>query len=244
MISLMPDMFQALEHGVVGRALQEKRLAIQHYNPRQYSTDPHQRVDDRPYGGGPGMVMCYQPLADAIAAAKAQLPQAPVIHLSPQGQPLTHAKVKQLAALPGLILLASRYEGVDQRLIDTQVDEEISIGDFVVSGGELPAMLLIDAVSRCLPGVLGDAESAEQDSFVDNRLDHPHYTRPETVADLSVPAVLLSGDHAAIARWRGEQREKITWQKRPDLLEICPTSENVSDRDPTPLSAREDNNEK
>jgi tRNA (guanine37-N1)-methyltransferase len=222
MISLMPDMFSALEHGVVGRALHEQRLALQHYNPRLYSTDPHQRVDDRPYGGGPGMVMSYQPLADAITAAKSQLPKAPVIHLSPQGQPLTHAKVKQLADQPELILLASRYEGVDQRLIDSQVDEELSIGDFVVSGGELPAMLLIDAVSRCLPGVLGDAESAEQDSFVDGLLDHPHYTRPETVAGLSVPPVLLSGDHAAIERWRAEQQKKTTWQKRPDLLKRCP----------------------
>lgn len=222
MISLMPEMFAALKYGVVGRALREQRLVLQHYNPRQYSSNPHQRVDDRPYGGGPGMVMNYQPVADAIIAAKAQLSKAAVIHLSPQGQLLTHCQVRQLADQSQLILLASRYEGVDQRLIDNLVDAELSIGDFVVSGGELPAMLLIDAISRCLPGVLGDAESAEQDSFVDGLLDHPHYTRPETIGGLSVPQVLLSGDHAAIKQWRAQQREKNTWQKRPDLLKRCP----------------------
>ena len=245
-ISLFPDMFTALNYGVIGRAAQEERLKISHYNPREFSTDPHQRVDDRPYGGGPGMVMSYQPIADAIQAAKSEHPTARVIHLSPQGKPLTHAKVKELAELPDLILLASRYEGVDQRVIDTLVDEELSIGDFVVSGGELPAMMLIDAMGRCLPGVLGDAESAEQDSFVDNLLDHPHYTRPEVIAGLSVPQVLLSGNHAAISAWRLEQRKKSTWQRRPDLLKRCSPidTENVSEPDPTPLSDKEDRNEK
>lgn len=245
-ISLLPEMFAALNYGVIGRALQEDRLKLSHYNPREFSTDPHQRVDDRPYGGGPGMVMSYQPVADAIKAAKSEHPAARVIHLSPQGQPLTHAKVKELAQEPGLILLASRYEGVDQRVIDSLVDEELSIGDFVVSGGELPAMMLVDAIGRCLPGVLGDAESAEQDSFVDNLLDHPHYTRPEQVAGQSVPPVLLSGNHADIAAWRQEQRKKSTWQKRPDLLKRCSPidTENVSEPDPTPLSDKEDRNEK
>jgi tRNA (guanine37-N1)-methyltransferase len=246
MISLLPFMFDALHYGVIGRALEEKRLAIEHFNPRDFTTDPYKRVDDRPYGGGPGMVMSYQPLADAIAAAKAQLPLARVIHLSPQGQPLNHAKVKQLSEKSELILVASRYEGVDQRLIDSHIDEELSVGDFVVSGGELPAMLLIDAIGRCLPGVLGDPQSANEDSFVDGLLDHPHYTRPEIIAEIPVPKVLLSGDHAAIAHWRKEQRQKSTWQRRPDLLKRCSpkTSENVSDRHPTPLSEKEDNDEK
>lgn len=235
-------MFTALDHGIVGRAFQEERLKLTHFNPRDFTTNPHHRVDDRPYGGGPGMVMCYQPVADAIQAAKSQLPNARVIHLSPQGQPLTHAKVLELTQQLSLILVASRYEGVDQRLIDTQVDEELSVGDFVVSGGELPAMLLIDAISRCLPGVLGDAESAEQDSFVDHLLDHPHYTRPEIAGGLSVPAVLLSGNHAAIAYWRLEQRKKTTWQRRPDLLKRCSAidSVNVPDKGPAPLSENED----
>lgn len=245
-ISLLPEMFSALNHGIVGRAFQEERLKLTSFNPRDFSLNPHQRVDDRPYGGGPGMVMCYQPVADAIRAAQAQQPNARVTHLSPQGKPLTHTKVRELAEQSGIILVASRYEGVDQRLIDTLVDEELSMGDFVVSGGELPAMLLIDAISRCLPGVLGDAESAEQDSFVDNLLDHPHYTRPKIVDDLSVPGVLLSGNHAAITHWRHEQRKKSTWQRRPDLLKRCSAidSVNVPDRYPAPLSENEDTNEK
>lgn len=243
-ISLFPSMFDALQHGVVGRAITENRLQLRHYNPRDFSQDPHQRVDDRPYGGGPGMVMSYQPVADAIQAAKATLPQATVIHLSPQGQPLTQQRVRELAAQPGLILLASRYEGVDQRLIERHVDEEIAIGDFVVSGGELPAMMLIDAVARFLPGVLGDAESAEQDSFSAGLLDHPHYTRPEVIDDQAVPPVLLSGDHAAIANWRQQQREKNTWQRRPDLLKRCSSdqSEYLSDpKSPTALPGNEEN---
>ena len=243
-VSLFPEMFDALHHGVVGRAIQENRLQLKQYNPRDYSQDSHQRVDDRPYGGGPGMVMNYQPVADAILAAKSTLPAARVIHLSPQGQPLTQQRVRELAAEPGLILLASRYEGVDQRLIDRHVDEEIAIGDFVVSGGELPAMMLIDAVARFLPGVLGDAESAEQDSFSHGLLDHPHYTRPEVIDGLAVPAVLLSGDHAAIAAWRQQQREKNTWQRRPDLLKRCSPdqSEYLSDQPgPTALPGNEEN---
>jgi tRNA (guanine37-N1)-methyltransferase len=246
-VSLFPDMFAALNYGVIGRALDEKRLSLSHFNPRDFSTDPHLRVDDRPYGGGPGMVMCYQPAADAIQAAKAKHPDAHVIHLSPQGQPLTHSKAKKLAQRPSLVLLASRYEGVDQRLIDTHVDEELSVGDFVVSGGELPAMMLIDAIGRFLPGVLGDAESAEQDSFADGMLDHPHYTRPEVIGGSSVPPVLLSGNHAAIAQWRLEKRKKSTWQQRPDLLKRCspidteyaPGSDNSA-----PLSDKEDKDEK
>lgn len=246
-ISLFADMFSALNHGVIGRALGQERLKLSHYNPRDFSTDPHQKVDDRPYGGGPGMVMTYQPSVDAIQAAKKKLPNARVIHLSPQGKPLTHAKVQELTRHSELILLTSRYEGVDQRVIDHWVDEELSIGDFVVSGGELPAMLLIDAIGRCLPGVLGDAESAEQDSFVNGLLDHPHYTRPEVVDSYSVPPTLLSGNHAEIAKWRQAQAQEITWQKRPDLLKRCSPidTDYPSDCiDPTALSESEEKHEK
>ena len=238
-ISLFPDSFSALEAGIIGRAITNKRLQITHINPRDHSTDPHRRVDDRPYGGGPGMVMRYQPLADAIDTAKKQHPSATVIHLSPQGKPLTQQRVLELAQAEQLILVASRYEGIDNRLCATHIDEELSIGDFVVSGGELPAMLLIDALTRCLPGVLGNPESALQDSFMDGLLDHPHYTRPDTIAGMSVPEVLQSGDHAAIEAWRHKQRLEKTWQKRPDLLKRCPlqNSENAPGEKPSaPLS--------
>lgn len=222
-ISLFPDMFNALKAGIPGRAIDKGLLTLSHLQLRDYAEAPHYRVDDRPYGGGPGMVMCYEPLAKSINAAKTKPPQASrVIHLSPQGKPITHQKILELSQLPNLILVASRYEGIDARLLETHVDEEISIADCVVSGGELPAMILIDALIRCLPGALGDAQSALEDSFVSGLLDHSHYTRPELINELAVPPVLLSGNHAAIKTWRHEQSVKKTWQMRPDLIKRDP----------------------
>ena len=226
-ISLFPEMFTALtEYGITSRAKQRGLYQLTLTNPRQYTQDVHQTVDDRPYGGGPGMVMLAEPLAAAIADAKARV-QAQgvvprVIHLSPRGTPLTHDKVLQLTAQNGLVLLASRYEGVDQRVLDTLVDEELSIGDYVLSGGELPAMVLLDAIIRQLPGALGDADSAQEDSFVNGLLDYPHYTRPEVYAGLKVPEVLLSGHHAKIRQWRLQQSLLLTRAKRPDLLAARP----------------------
>ncbi|HEX9628357.1 MAG TPA: tRNA (guanosine(37)-N1)-methyltransferase TrmD [Acidiferrobacterales bacterium] len=221
-ISIFPSMFEAVSaYGVTGRALVKGVLSLTVWNPRDYTTDRHRSVDERPYGGGPGMVMRPEPLAQAIAAARAANPSAAVLYLSPQGRRLDQAGVEALAARPGLILLAGRYEGVDQRLLDAEVDEEWSIGDYVLSGGELPAMVLIDAVARQLPGVLGHEDSAGQDSFADGLLDCPHYTRPEVYAGRAVPAVLLGGDHAAIRRWRLKQALGLTWLKRPDLLDAA-----------------------
>ena len=218
-ITLFPEMFDSLHYGVVGRAIEKALITLEFYNPRDYTTDPNRRIDDRPYGGGPGMVMQYQPLFDAIAAAKKQLGNdARVIYLSPQGQPLTQPSVTTFSTASNLILLAGRYEGIDERLFSTCIDEEWSIGDFVVSGGELPAMLLIDAIARLQPGALGHELSAAQDSFSEGLLDCPHYTRPEAIGDLKVPPVLLSGDHQAIARWRLKESLGNTWQKRPDLV--------------------------
>lgn len=219
-ISLFPEMFAALNSSIPGRAQQKNLLSLSHINPRDFTQNPHQRVDDRPYGGGPGMVMQYQPLKASIDAAKAQLPKARVIYLSPQGQPLTQALVRELANEAELILLAGRYEGIDERLIETCVDMELSCGDYVLSGGELPAMVLIDALTRLLPGALGDEASSLNDSFSNELLDHPHYTRPETIEGLAVPNVLLNGDHKAISRWRLKQSLGKTWQKRPDLLKM------------------------
>lgn len=222
-ISLFPEMFTALtEHGITGRAKQRGLYQLNLINPREYTQDVHHTVDDRPYGGGPGMVMMAEPLAAAIKDAKASL-QAKgltprVIHLSPRGQPLTHEKVMALKDYQGLVLLASRYEGVDQRVLESLVDEEISIGDYVLSGGELPAMVLLDAIIRQLPGALGDADSAQEDSFVNGLLDYPHYTRPEVFEGLAVPAILLSGHHAKIRQWRLQQSLLLTRAKRPDLL--------------------------
>jgi tRNA (guanine37-N1)-methyltransferase len=222
-ISLFPEMFTALtEHGITSRAKQRGLYQLNLINPREYTQDVHHTVDDRPYGGGPGMVMMAEPLAAAIKDAKASL-QAKgltpkVIHLSPRGQPLTHEKVMALKDNQGLVLLASRYEGVDQRLLESLVDEEISIGDYVLSGGELPAMVLLDAIIRQLPGALGDADSAQEDSFVNGLLDYPHYTRPEVFEGLAVPPVLLSGHHAKIRQWRLQQSLLLTRAKRPDLL--------------------------
>lgn len=217
-------MFDALaKYGITRRALEQRRFQLQLWNPRDFTEDNYRTVDDRPYGGGPGMVMLAEPLEKAIEAAKERQKQAGVagprvVHLSPQGKVLTHQRVMELVQEPGLVLLASRYEGVDERLLRRQVDEEISIGDYVLSGGELAAMVLIDAIVRQLPGVLGDAESAIQDSFVDGLLDCPHYTRPEEYQGEAVPEVLMSGHHAEIQRWRLKQSLGRTWQRRPDLL--------------------------
>ncbi len=219
-ISLFPEMFKAVtDFGVTGRSVKSGRLKVSLWNPRDFTDDKHRTVDDRPYGGGPGMVMKVAPLVAAIDTAKNALGQdSKVIYLSPQGKKLTQAALGELAQHKNLILLAGRYEGIDERLIQQQVDEEWSIGDYVLSGGELPAMVLIDGIARLLPGVLGDAESAEQDSFMDGLLDHPHYTRPETLENETVPSVLLGGDHEAIRKWRLKQALGRTWLRRPDLL--------------------------
>lgn len=219
-VSLFPEMVNAVAgYGVVGRAVERGLLRLGYHNPREFTDDPHRTVDDRPYGGGPGMVMKYEPLAAAIAAAKSALPPgAPVICLSPQGRVFDQATAQRYAALPGLVLLSGRYEGFDERIVETQVDEELSLGDFVLSGGEIAAMAVIDAVARLLPGVLGDEDSAEHDSFSDGLLEYPQYTRPETVAGRPVPEVLLSGDHARIARWRYQQALGRSFLKRPDLV--------------------------
>ena len=227
-ISLFPEMFEALtQHGITARAFENKLVDLKVWNPRDFTTDNHKTVDDRPYGGGPGMVMLIEPLEKAINTAKQKAGETgvknpKVIHLSPSGKPLTHQKVMQLGQEKGLILLASRYEGVDQRLLDGFVDEEISIGDYVLSGGEIPAMALMDALIRQLPGVLGDADSAVEDSFVNGLLDCPHYTRPEAYAGKKVPDVLLSGNHAKIKEWRLKQSLALTRAKRPDLLAARP----------------------
>lgn len=219
-ISLFPDMVDTVVcHGVVGRARDRGLLELGYRNPRDYTADVHRTVDDRPYGGGPGMVMKFEPLAAAIGAARAALPpDCPVICLSPQGAVFDQAGAERLAGLPGFALVAGRYEGIDERLIEAEVDEELSLGDFVLSGGEIAAMAVIDAVTRLLPGVLGDEASAEEDSFVRGLLDCPHYTRPEEIAGRRVPGVLLSGDHARIARWREQQALGRTFDRRPDLF--------------------------
>jgi len=220
-VTLFPDMVLTIaEYGVVGRAVERQLISLECQNPRDFTVDAHRTVDDRPYGGGPGMVMKYEPAAAAIASAKDNLPAgSPVVCLSPQGAVFDQATAQRLAGLPGLILLAGRYEGIDERLIESQVDEELSLGDFVLSGGEIAAMVVIDAVARLLPGVLGDAASASQDSFVDGLLDYPHYTRPEETDGRRVPEVLLSGDHARIAKWRYQQALGRSFQRRPDLVE-------------------------
>lgn len=219
-ITLFPEMFSALtESGVSRRAHQSELYSLTTWNPRNFTADRHKTVDDRPYGGGPGMVMLYQPLKDTLSAIEANVQdKSYVVYLSPQGQPLTQKKVAELASKPQVTLLCGRYEGVDERLISSSVDEEISIGDFVVSGGELPAMMLMDAVIRLIPGALGHHQSAEQDSFSDGLLDCPHYTRPEEVDGMRVPQVLLEGNHAKIEAWRQAQKEARTQQRRPDLL--------------------------
>ncbi len=219
-ITLFPQMFDAVTRfGITGRAHERGLWALACWNPRDFATDAYRSVDDRPYGGGPGLVMLAQPLAAAIAAARAAGPAGrPVIALSPQGRPLADARVRELAGLSGAILVAGRYEAIDQRLLDRHVDEEVAVGDFVVSGGELPAMMLIDAVVRQLPGAMNDARSPACDSFADGLLDCPHYTRPEVFEETPVPEVLLSGHHANIARWRRQQSLRATLLRRPDLI--------------------------
>ena len=226
-VTLFPEMFAALtQSGISRRALEEGRWSLDCWNPRDFTRDVHRTVDDRPYGGGPGMVMLPEPLEAAIKAAKARqaaagVAQSRVVCLSPQGAPLTHQRVMRFVeavASEGVVLLCGRYEGIDERLIERCVDEEISIGDFVLSGGEIPAMALLDAVVRQLPGVLNDADSAAQDSFVAGLLDCPHFTRPEEYEGQRVPEVLLSGHHERIRRWRLEQALGRTWQRRPELL--------------------------
>ena len=218
-ITIFPEMFSALDYGITGRALRQHILTIKYWNPRDFTADAHHTVDDRHYGGGPGMVMKFQPLFDAIHAAKSMLGESTtVIHLTPQGTPLNQHAIKNLSVQQQLILLAGRYEGIDERLIETTVDEEWSVGDYVVSGGELPAMTLIDAMARLLPGALGHEDSASQDSFSSGLLDCPHYTRPEVIANQSVPEVLLSGNHQTITHWRLKQALGRTWQRRPDLI--------------------------
>jgi tRNA (guanine37-N1)-methyltransferase len=217
-VTLFPEMFSALtESGVSRRAIQNSLYELNTWNPRDFTHDRHKTVDDRPYGGGPGMVMMYQPLKDTLNAITEQTGKSRVIYLSPQGSPLTQAKAEALSQLDNITLLCGRYEGIDERLLESSVDEEISIGDFVVSGGELPAMMLMDAVIRLIPGVLGHNQSAEQDSFSDGLLDCPHYTRPEEVDGMRVPDVLLEGHHAKIEAWRLEQKKLRTARRRPDL---------------------------
>tara|TARA_R110002060_G_scaffold75297_2_gene84910 strand:+ start:50 stop:847 length:798 start_codon:yes stop_codon:yes gene_type:complete len=219
-VSLFPEMFQTFtEQGVTGRAVKSSKLKVDFFNPRDFTHDKHRTVDDRPYGGGPGMLMMVQPLLDAIRAAKqAAEKKTKVIYLSPQGKTLTQRGVKQLSENESVILVAGRYEGIDERVIEAEIDEEWSVGDYILSGGELPAMILMDAVARLVPGVLGHAQSAEQDSFSDGLLDCPHYTRPENLNGQSVPSVLLSGDHQKIKQWRDKQSLGRTWQRRPELL--------------------------
>ena len=220
-LSLFPEMVGTIgEYGVVGRAAQRGMVSVDVVNPRDFTNDVHRTVDDRPYGGGPGMVMKFEPVAAALDAARGQMPEgSPVVYLTPQGRVFDQGLAKRFAALPGMVLLAGRYEGIDERLIDAHVDEEVSLGDFVLSGGEIAAMAVIDSVVRLLPGVLGDDESAAQDSFMEGLLDHPHFTRPEEIAGRKVPDVLLSGDHAGIARWRYKQALGRTYLRRPDLLD-------------------------
>jgi len=224
-VSLFPHMFDALtQDGITGRAIERGLLQLAVTNPRDFTADRHQTVDDRPYGGGPGMVMMLPPLRDAITATREAQQnlgrgESKVIYMSPQGRRLDQRLATELSQVPNLILVAGRYEGIDERLIESQIDEEISIGDYVLSGGELAAMVVIDAVTRLLPDALGHQDSAQQDSFVDGLLDYPHYTRPEEVDEMTVPEVLRSGNHQLIARWRQQQALGRTWLRRPDLLE-------------------------
>lgn len=218
-ISIFPEMFTALtEYGVTGRAVEQGLLEVLLYNPRDYTEDVHRSVDDRPYGGGPGMVMRYEPLVEAIKAARAALPSARVVYLSPQGRKIKQEDLSLGSEDREMILLSGRYEGIDERVVEHEVDDEWSIGDYVLSGGELAAMVIADAMSRTIPGVLGHDESAKQDSFSQGVLDCPHYTRPEEIDGMRVPSVLLGGHHEQIKRWRLQQALGRTWRRRPDLL--------------------------
>jgi tRNA (guanine37-N1)-methyltransferase len=219
-VTLFPPMIKTLaEYGITGRAAKQGILDLFTWNPRDYTTDNYQTVDDRPYGGGPGMVMMLPPLRDAIRAAREANEGSRVIYLSPQGRKVDHRGLQELSNRPGLVMVCGRYEGVDERLIKAEIDEEWSIGDYVLSGGELAAMVMIDGITRLLPGALGHEDSASEDSFAEGLLDYPHFTRPEEVDGMGVPAVLKSGDHQAIQRWRQKQALGRTWLRRPDLLE-------------------------
>jgi tRNA (guanine37-N1)-methyltransferase len=219
-VTLFPRMIAgALEYGVVGRAIERGLVTVGTEDPRTHTQDAHRTVDDRPYGGGPGMVMKPEPLLAAIRAAHRRLPPgSPRICLSAQGEPFGEREARKLAVLPGMLLVAGRYEGIDERVIELGIDRELSIGDYVLSGGELPALTVIDAVARLLPGALGDERSSEEDSFAQGLLDWPHYTRPEVFEGRTVPPVLLSGDHAGIGRWRLTRAVERTWRRRPDLI--------------------------
>jgi tRNA (guanine37-N1)-methyltransferase len=219
-ISLFPEMFRAIsEYGITRRAIEQEILKLDYWNPRDFTSDKHRTVDDKPYGGGPGMLMKVQPLRDAINSARERAGEpCQVVYLSPQGERLSQEKLAELSASRKLILIAGRYEGIDERLIEQEVDVEISIGDYVLSGGELAAMVLIDGMTRLLPGAVGDPESVVRDSFVDGLLDYPQYTRPEEVDGVKVPTVLLSGDHEKIRRWRAKQAIGRTFERRPELL--------------------------
>ena len=216
-LTLFPEMFSALDYGIVGRAKKNTKISVDYWNPRDFTQDKTGRVDDRPYGGGPGMVMQVQPLRDTLKKIR-EINKGKVIYLSPQGKLIDQAALKQFSLQQELILISGRYEGIDERIIEHDVDEEWSIGDYVLSGGELAAMVMIDGLTRLLPDVLGDAESASQDSFSEALLDYPHYTRPEEIDGQRVPDVLLSGNHQAILKWRKEQALLKTTVKRPDLL--------------------------
>ena len=218
-VTLFPGMFDAIRDGITGRALERGLIEMHCWNPRDFTSDVHRTVDDRPYGGGPGMVMKVEPLRDAIRAARRESPDSRVVYLSPQGRVLTQQAVTGMSTLPGLILVAGRYEGVDERVLESDIDEEWSVGDYVLSGGELPAMLMIDAITRLIPGALGHALSAEQDSHVDGLLDCPHYTRPVEIDGMQIPDVLRSGNHELIRRWRLQHALVRTRERRPDLLE-------------------------
>jgi tRNA (guanine37-N1)-methyltransferase len=228
-ITLFPEMFTAINYGITGRAVEKKIINLHFWNPRDYTKNKHRTVDDRPYGGGPGMLMKAQPLQDAIRAAKKKLTyhsekndnkKTKVIYVSPQGRKFNHKLARETAAAcETIIFVAGRYEGIDERLFNTDIDEEWSIGDYVLTGGELPIMVIIDSITRLLPGALGDEMSAQQDSFAEGLLDYPHYTRPEVLNDLGVPKVLLSGDHKEIEKWRLKQALGKTWLKRPELLQ-------------------------
>jgi tRNA (guanine37-N1)-methyltransferase len=226
-VTLFPEMIrQALEHGIVGRALRRGLLTVGTEDPRVHTSDVHRTVDDRPYGGGPGMVLKPEPLSAAIEAACARVPAGSArVYLSAQGARFDQAKAEALRALPGLVLVAGRYEGVDERVLATSIDEELSVGDYVLSGGELPALVVIDALARLMDGALNDARSSVEESFATGLLDWPHYTRPEAFAGLTVPEVLQSGDHERIRRWRLKQALGRTWRRRPDLLLTHPVTD-------------------
>jgi tRNA (guanine37-N1)-methyltransferase len=219
-ITLFPEMVeQVVNYGVVGRAANQNLIALQCWNPRDYTVDRHRTVDDRPYGGGPGMLMKVQPLEETIRAVREENPQAQLVYLSPQGKPVDQDMLAKQVNAQSVIFLCGRYEGIDERLIQQEVDQEWSIGDYVISGGELAAMVCIDAMTRLIPGALGHEQSAQQDSFSDGLLDYPHYTRPEEYKGMKVPEVLMNGNHRHIEDWRERQSLGRTWQKRPDLLE-------------------------